>query len=182
MNQPVYPAWSGLARSRWLGLGLLALGTLSSGIYAHAPLAAFAAVSGLALDRRRALAIALLVWLGNQAVGFGVRGYPLSAVAFTWGAMMGLATALVTVAVGLRPRATWRSWVAQGWWSAIATLASFVIYQGLILLAFPFLADGHTMGWEVVGALLQKHLLWAGAMVLGYNLLLWRHWRGVAWL
>jgi len=52
-------------------------------------------MSGVALNRRRAIATALLIWLVNQVIGFGLRDYPLSATAFTWGTLMGIGTLLV---------------------------------------------------------------------------------------
>jgi len=65
--------WRSLAYSRWLPFTLLALGSASNAIYAHTPLVAFAAMSGVVLNRRQAIAIALLFWLVNQAIGFGLH-------------------------------------------------------------------------------------------------------------
>ena len=47
-------AWRSLARSRLWPCLLLALGTASNVVYAHTPLVAFAALSGVSLSRRRA--------------------------------------------------------------------------------------------------------------------------------
>ena len=78
-------AWRSLAESRFLPLALLAVGSASNVVYAHTPLVAFAAMSGVILPRRRAILVVLLIWLVNQGVGFGLRDYPLTAVAFRWG-------------------------------------------------------------------------------------------------
>lgn len=153
---------------------LLATGTASNLVYAHTPLVAFAAISGAMLTRRRAIATALLIWLINQSVGFGLRGYPLTGVAFTWGALMGLGTLLVAVIASWRPKFSRASWSGHCLWMAIAVLGGFTLYQGMILLAFPLLASGHTMSWNIVVGLLVKQLIWAGAITLGYSLLLWR--------
>ncbi|MEM6453130.1 MAG: hypothetical protein AAF703_22785 [Cyanobacteria bacterium P01_D01_bin.105] len=54
-------AWRSLAHSRLLPFLLLALGTVSSGVYAHAPLVSFAAMGGITLPRHRAITIALSI-------------------------------------------------------------------------------------------------------------------------
>ncbi|MEO0647897.1 MAG: hypothetical protein AAFZ17_17380, partial [Cyanobacteria bacterium J06650_10] len=108
--------WRSLAHSRWLSFALLTLGTVSNVIYAHTPLVAFAAMSGVALNRRRAIATALLIWLVNQAIGFGLRGYPLSVTAFTWGALMGIGTLLVVALASIRPGFSQASWAGHFLW------------------------------------------------------------------
>ncbi|MEO1146466.1 MAG: hypothetical protein AAFY26_12850 [Cyanobacteria bacterium J06638_22] len=167
-------AWRSLAHSRFLPFTLLALGTVSNAVYAHSPLVAFAALSGVTLSRRRAIAIPLLIWLVNQSIGFGLRGYPLTATAFTWGALMGIGALLVAGFASWRPRFSQTSWTGHFLWMAIAFLGGFVLYQGLIALAYPLLADGHRMGWDVISKLLLKQLVWGGAIALGHTVLLWR--------
>ncbi|MBE7381524.1 MAG: hypothetical protein F6J95_008965 [Leptolyngbya sp. SIO1E4] len=167
-------AWRSLANSRFWALTLLAIGTASNSIYAHAPLAAFATVSGVTLSRQRAIAIAVLIWLVNQVIGFGLRGYPLTVVAFTWGALMGLGTLLVTVGASWRPAFSRSTGAGHFGWMAIATLGGFVLYQGIIMLALPGLTEGHSMGWDIVGRLFLQQLTWVGAIALGHGLLLWR--------
>lgn len=126
------------------------------------------------LTRRRAIAVALLIWLVNQGIGFALRGYPLSAVAFTWGTLMGIGVLLVVAFASWRPAFSQSTWAGHFQWMAIALLGGFVLYQGLIMLAFPLLSDGHQMGWDIVGKLFVKQLVWAGAIALGHSLLLKR--------
>ena len=166
--------WRSLAQSRWLPFALLTLGTASNAIYAHTPLVAFAAMSGVMLNRRRAIATALLIWLVNQAMGFGLRGYPLSATAFIWGALMGIGTLLVAAVASMRPRFSQSSWLGHFLWVAIALLSGFVLYQGLIMFAYPAISDGHFMGWEIIAKLFVKQVMWTGAISLGHGLVLWR--------
>ena len=166
--------WRSLAHSRWLPCALLALGTASNVIYAHTPLVAFAAMSGVALNRRPAIATALLIWLVNQAIGFRLRGYPLSATAFIWGALMGIGTLLVIAFASIRPGFSQSSWAGHFLWVAIAILGGFVLYQGLIMLAYPVMADGHFMSWEIIAKLFVKQAMWAGAIALVHGLGLWR--------
>lgn len=166
--------WRSLAHTRWLPFALLALGTASNVIYAHTPLVAFAAMSGVALNRRRAIVIALSIWLVNQAIGFGLRGYPISAAAFAWGALMGIGTLLVAAFASIQPRFSQSSWAGHFLWVAIAVLGGFVLYQGLIMLAYPVIADGHFMSWEIIAKLFVKQVVWAGAINLGHGVGLWR--------
>lgn len=167
-------SWRLLARSRLLPFLLLAVGTASSGAYAHAPLVSFAAMSGATLPRNRAIAVALTIWLVNQTIGFGLRGYPLTATAFIWGVLMGLGTLLVVAWASLRPAFSQSSWAGHFSWEMVAVMVGFGLYQGLILLAYPLIADGHTMGWDIVGSLFAKQVTWAGAIALGHAAMLWR--------
>lgn len=167
--------WRSLSRGRLVFLALLALGTGSNAIYAHPPLVAFAVLSGVTVGRRRAMTTALLIWLVNQVIGFGVRGYPFSTTAFIWGVVMGLGTVLVSALASLRPRFSQTAWLGHWLWVAIALIGGFVLFQGPILLLYPVLADGHFMDWGIVAKLFQKDAIWTGAIALGHSLLLWRH-------
>ncbi|MGF1482046.1 MAG: hypothetical protein ACFB4I_21625 [Cyanophyceae cyanobacterium] len=166
--------WQSLAHNRWLPFALLAIATASNVVYAHPPLVAFATMSGVMLTRQRAVTVALLSWLINQGIGFGLRGYPLTGVAFAWGILMGLGTLLVVALASWRPFFSQSTWTGHFLWLAIAVLSGFVLYQGSILLAFPVLSDGHYLDWDIVAKLFLKQLVWAGAIALGHSLLLWR--------
>lgn len=167
------PTWRSLAASRWMPLTLLALGTASNLRYAHAPLVAFAVASGVMLKRRQALSVALLIWLVNQTIGFYLRGYPLSTTAFTWGALMGVGTLTVVGVASCRPAFAQKTLGGHMLWSVTAVVVGFCLYQGLILLAYPLLADGHLMGWDIVAKLFMKQALWSAALLCGHSLLLW---------
>ncbi|MEM9119428.1 MAG: hypothetical protein AAGD09_16345 [Cyanobacteria bacterium P01_F01_bin.56] len=173
-------AWRSLAINRWSPLALLTLGTASNVMYAHMPLVAFAVISGLALPRRRAIAVAMLIWVINQAAGFGLRGYPFTMTALTWGALMGLGTLLVVTFASWRPGFAQTTWSGHGLWLAIALLVGFGLYQGLILLVHPLMADGHWMDWAIVVKLFGKQALWTGIMALAHGLLLWRQFTRIA--
>ncbi|MBE9079568.1 hypothetical protein IQ241_20085 [Romeria aff. gracilis LEGE 07310] len=81
---------------------------------------------------------------------------------------------MVVAFASWRPAFSQSNWAGHLAWTAIAVLIGFGLYQGLILLAFPLLADGHTMGWNIIAQLFLKQLVWAGAMILGHSLLMWR--------
>ncbi len=163
-----------LAHGQLLPFLLLALAAASNSLYAHAPLVSFAAMSGVMLSRERAIAVALAIWLVNQIIGFGLRGYPLTGTAFMWGALMGIGTLLAVVFASLRPPFSRSSWAGHVSWAIIAVMVGFGLYQGLILLAYPLMADGHAMGWDVVAKIFGTQVVWAGAIALGHGALLWR--------
>ncbi|MGD1905531.1 MAG: hypothetical protein ACFB0C_05990 [Leptolyngbyaceae cyanobacterium] len=174
LNRGFALAWRSLAHSRVWPFLLLALGTASNIVYAHTPLVAFAVLSGVSLPRRRAITVALGLWLINQTIGFGMRGYPLTAIAFTWGALMGLGTLLVVSFAMVRPAFSQSAGLGHGLWVLLAVLVGFVLNQGLIMLAYPLLAEGNAMGWDIIARQIRNQLLWAGAISLIHGALLWR--------
>ncbi|MFM7350030.1 MAG: hypothetical protein ACKO01_11175 [Erythrobacter sp.] len=66
---------------------LLAATTLSGSVVIACmmPFAAIATVAALAMERRQGLAAVLLCWLGNQALGFGILGFPWDTATFAAG-------------------------------------------------------------------------------------------------
>jgi hypothetical protein len=80
------------AQRRWIWIALL----VSSGIglslvFACAtPFAAVATLAALKLERRDAVAVVGLVWLVNQAIGYGILGYPWTLDSVAWGGAIGL--------------------------------------------------------------------------------------------
>ena len=156
-------AFAALEANRWLPLGLLAAGTLAAVVTPHAPLAAFAAMS-------RGVAVALLIWLIDQATGFGLRGYPLEQLSLTWAVVMGAGTVAVALLASQGPGFRRRSWSGHALWSLLALTGGFLLYQGTIVLVYPVIVDGHTMGADVITGLLRQQLAWGGALMLGHGL------------
>jgi len=166
-------AWQSLASNRWIPLVILAVGTASNLRYAHTPLVAFAVTSGVMLKRRQAITISLLLWLVNQTIGFSLRGYPFSTTALTWGVLMGVGTLMAVGFSSWRPAFARTSLAGHVLWLVIALLAGFFLYQGLILVAYPLLADGHSMGRDIITKLFIKQAIWTGFLSFGHSLLLW---------
>lgn len=54
------------------------------------PFAALGALAALTMAPRDAALLAGLGWFANQAIGFGVLGYPLDATTIAWGGVLGL--------------------------------------------------------------------------------------------
>ncbi|MGF1514313.1 MAG: hypothetical protein ACFB5Z_11540 [Elainellaceae cyanobacterium] len=156
--------WQAIAYSRLWTMLLLAAGVASSLISAHAPLAAFAAASGLTLPRPRAIKMVTTIWAVNQGLGFTLWRYPLETTAFAWGAIMGVGALLAVNLASRSPEALRRSWGGYWAWGAIALVGSVALYQGLIGLMFPVLAGGPALGWGMVGKLVAKQAAWAIAI------------------
>ncbi|MGF1536725.1 MAG: hypothetical protein ACFB4J_09630 [Elainellaceae cyanobacterium] len=157
--------WQAIAYSRLWSMVLLGAGVASSLIFAHAPLPAFATASGMTLPRRRAFVVVVAIWGINQALGFTLRGYPLEPTAIAWGFVMGIG-ALLAVNLSSRRLDPLRwTWTGYWFWAAIAFFGSVAVYQGLIALVFPLLAQGHSMGWEILGRLIMKQAVWAAGIL-----------------
>ena len=163
-------AFHQLESNRWLPLGLIAAGTLSSVVTPHAPLAAFAAMGGVMLRSRRAMAVVSLIWLIDQGAGVALRGYPLEQLSMTWAAVMGAGALAVSLLFSQGPGFCRRSWGGHALWSLLALMGGFLLYQGTIALVYPVIVDGHSLGAEVIGGLLQQQLAWGGALAAGHAL------------
>jgi hypothetical protein len=94
-------------RAIWVVL-ILAGGTGLSTIFACAtPFAALATLSALKLGRQDAITVMSVVWLANQAIGYGLLGYPWTWDSGAWGlaigASIGLAILAATALSATRP-------------------------------------------------------------------------------
>ncbi len=82
----------------WIGL-IVACGTCLSPLFACVtPFAALAALAALKLDGRDAAAVVGVVWLANQAIGYGFLGYPWTWDSAAWGLAIGGCCGLAVVA------------------------------------------------------------------------------------
>jgi hypothetical protein len=85
----------------WVAFVSLAGVVFSLALACAAPLAAIAALGGIHLNRRLALALAATAWLANQAVGFLVLRYPTDPTTVGWGIAIGTATLVAAEAARL---------------------------------------------------------------------------------
>jgi hypothetical protein len=136
----VVPLSSRWRRSVRIG-ALVALSLVFSfGFACAAPLAAFAAIGAVTLQRSAAFGLILAVWLANQIAGFALLHYPLAFDAFAWGLALGAAALLATLA------AQWVNGRLSGWsgvFSASAAfLAAFATYEGALLAVSALTASG----------------------------------------
>lgn len=89
-----------LSRTAWIVVLSAASLVFSIALACAMPFAALGAVAALALPRRDAFAAAGIGWLANQAVGYGILGYPTDPITLAWGVALGL-SALAAVAAAL---------------------------------------------------------------------------------
>jgi len=161
-----FVTWNTVAQHRlWIVL-LIAIGGLSSVIYAHAPLVAFGTVAGTTLRPRRAFAAAIAIWFANQLYGFGLRHYPLTTESLAWGLAMGLGTVLVAAIAALRPGFSQTTRKGHGIWVAIALLTGFIVFESLISSLGFLLIGSHIFTWAILGRLLIKDVLWGFGLAL----------------
>lgn len=91
------PETTPYARAFWAGV-ILASGIGLSTFFACAtPFAALATIAALKLQRRDMVLVLTLVWIANQAVGYGLLGYPWTWDSAAWGAAIGIATLLAAI-------------------------------------------------------------------------------------
>ncbi len=154
----------------WVG-GLLGLGSLSSVVYPHAPLAGFAIAAGTTLPLKKGAVVTTLIWLVNQAIGFGLRGYPPTVEAFTWGALMLLGSWVVLLLAALRPRFSQRSFWGHLAWVALSLGLGFGLYQFTILAGGWLMGSAHHLPWPVVAKLFSKDLVATVVLTGAYGLL-----------
>ncbi len=91
-------------RAIWIAL-IVTSGVCLSTVFACAtPFAAVATVAALKLGRGDTIAVVGLVWLANQAIGYGFLGYPWTWDSAAWGLAIGAAAGLAVLAArGLSP-------------------------------------------------------------------------------
>ncbi|MGQ0443726.1 MAG: hypothetical protein ACT4O2_01005 [Beijerinckiaceae bacterium] len=122
---------TGWRRPLWIALLVAASVAFTLGFACATPLAAFAAIAALSMPRNDALLLIGLVWLANQAAGFSVLHYPWTADCLAWGVGLGMVALLATLGA---------EWTAERCnplgrlASAMAFLAAFAIYEGLLLV------------------------------------------------
>jgi hypothetical protein len=160
----------GGAARPWLWPALLvaasAAGTL---VFACAtPFAAFAAIAAATMKRQRAVLLVGAIWLLNQALGYGVLGYPESADSLAWGGAMGLAA--ITAAVVAT--ASLPFFAARGWALGLgaAAILAFIAYEAVLVAFVPVLGGASAFALPVVGEVALVNLEWLVALALALEL------------
>jgi hypothetical protein len=92
------PGISAMQRAIWIVL-LVTSGVCLSTFFACAtPFAAIATLAALKLGRREMVGVVGLVWLANQAIGYGFLGYPWTWDSAAWGLAIGASAGLAVLA------------------------------------------------------------------------------------
>jgi hypothetical protein len=148
---------------------LVAISAVSSWEFACiTPFVAFAVAAPYALATRTALLTVAAVWLVNQAIGFGVLGYPWTADTILWGIAIGAAAlaaagfAVIVLRLGIRNKVA-----ATG----AAFVPAFAVYQGGLYLASFALGGSGDFTPAIVGHVAVLNLGWTVALVGTYEVL-----------
>ena len=131
----------------WFGL-LVGAGVGTSYTFGcTTPFAAVATLAALTLPCRHGLAVVAVVWLANQAIGYGLLGYPGTLDSVLWGAAIGVSSILAFVAASAF--ATRHSGPVPYVWALCAAFAGYQL--GLYCAGLVLGAGSGTVALAVVG-------------------------------
>ena len=82
---------TGSATWPWIAFVAITSLALSRAFACAMPFAALATLAALTLRDRDAIGLVLMVWLGNQLIGFGLMHYPWTGSTLGWGLAIGVA-------------------------------------------------------------------------------------------
>lgn len=151
---------------RWPWIALLGGSSIGfSLIFACAtPFVALVALATTLLARRNALIVTGLVWLANQAVGYGILNYPRTLNSYAWGLAIGVAVALALLAAQSLCRQLPRWPVVAR--TAAAFAIAFAVYElALYVSSFWLSSSDAAFSWRIVLYILQVNALGLAALV-----------------
>jgi hypothetical protein len=128
------------------------------------PFAAFAVVAGAILPLPVALLVVAAAWIVNQAIGFGALGYPHEANTLLWGAAIGAAALISTVAAKLVLRSLPRTSTSPAV-LALALVGAYAAYEVVLFAFTPALGGAGAFTLTVVARLGTLNLLWLIGLV-----------------
>ncbi len=159
---------------RWLWILLLTAASVfvTLGMACATPFAALATLAALHMSRRDGLALIGIAWLADQAVGYGLLGYPRTANSVAWGVILGVgAFAALLAAQALTERLRARRGIVVG---ATAFAGAFVAYQAVLFAATTALASGaEAFSLPIVGWVLRVNLFSLAGLLILYRLAAW---------
>lgn len=124
------------------------------------PFAAIATIAARAMPPRRGLAAVGLCWLGNQALGFGLMGFPWDGATFAAGLSL-LVSSLLAFAAAQ----------ASGRGALVAFIAAFAAYEiSLFAYALAF-GDPALFAPDIVALVALNDGLWFAGLWLGWQVL-----------
>jgi hypothetical protein len=159
-----------LLRQSWFLSGLLvAISAVGSWKFACiTPFVAFAVVAPHALSTRTALLTVAAIWVVNQAIGFGVLGYPWTVNAILWGITIGAAALAATGFAAAISQLGIRTGITA---VGTAFVPAFAIYQGGLYLASFALGGRGDFTPAIVGHVALLNLGWTVGLVGTYEML-----------
>ena len=137
-----------LASLVWaLILALAAIG-VTFALSCLTPFAALAVALAGTVGLRASFRIMIVVWFANQVIGFGFFHFPQTPNTFLWGAAIGVAAIVTTVAASLVMKygSSWATLLRLG----ITFLISFAVFEMTLLGAVAFLGGFETFKPAIV--------------------------------
>ena len=160
------PAPAYVAR-RWAWIGLLGGASIGfSLVFACAtPFVALVTLAALTMNRRDAFIVTGAVWLANQAVGYGILGYPRTFDGYAWGVAIGITVLLaLVVARAIGEQFERRGPIVS---TGLAFLSAFAVYELALYAASFWLSSSDTaFSWATVGYILQVNALGLGGLLV----------------
>jgi hypothetical protein len=146
-----------------------ACGLASFAFACATPLAAFAAFAGAMLPLSSAVPVVVVAWIVNQAIGFGVLGYPVELNTFLWGFAIGaaalIATAVSALVLRLLPP------IGRPVELALTLLAAYVAYEVVLFAFTPLLGGAGAFTVAIITRIGLLNVVWMIGLVLAYEFL-----------
>jgi hypothetical protein len=159
---------------RWLWILLLTAASVfvTLGMACATPFAALATLAALHMSRRDGLTLIGIAWLADQAVGYGLLGYPRTANSVAWGVILGVGAFVALLAAqALADPLRARGGIVAG--AAVFT-GAFVGYQAVLFVATAVLASGaEAFSLPVVAWVLRVNLLSLAGLLILHRLAVW---------
>lgn len=142
-------------RAVWLTLIVVGGAGFSLFFACATPFAALATLAALKMERLEGPAVIGLIWLANQAIGYGILGYPWTWDSLAWGVTIGLSTILAyLVATALSTTRPVRLAIS------LPFVAAFATYEySLYVAAFVLPGDAAAFAFAVVRQIFLVNLL-----------------------
>ncbi|HEY4855454.1 MAG TPA: hypothetical protein VIH98_02100 [Xanthobacteraceae bacterium] len=183
LSQPTAPARLAPVEVRYAPLFCFSLLTaacaLASFVFACAtPFAAFAVLAAALLPLQPALVVVGAAWLVNQAIGFGLRGYPADIHTIMWGLAIGAAALIATATSALVLHTLPRTRDPAAF--AFALIAAYAAYEVVLFAVTPFLGGAGAFTAAIVGRLSLLSALWLIGLIAAcealrlFNSVRWR--------
>lgn len=152
----------------WPGLLMLSSMLASFAFTCATPFAAYGAVTSRTLPLRSALLAITGIWVLNQAIGYGLLGYPTDTTTLLWGAALLIAPLAATAAAFGTQRfvASQHGLVKSG----VALVVAFGIYELLLVAATPVLGGAEAFSWDIVRDIALTNLYWAVGLLVAYEI------------
>jgi hypothetical protein len=139
------------ARLTWTTILTIAAVSASLALSCVTPFAALAVALAGTIGLRQALRSVAIVWLANEVVGFVFFHFPLTANTFLWGVAIGIAALVTTIVAAIAMKYASSSTAVVR--LSVALLASFTVYELVLLLAAIFLGSLGTFRPSIVAQL-----------------------------